>query len=176
MSSRAIIVFADGSKQMAHNTDDLMLRWHERKALRKDEILRQHERGVAVLDCSAVAGFAQARDWNDQLLKQKLALENQLAVIRGVLAKKEYYEQTVHLRGAVAEIEVQRHSLLEQYPEMSRAAVRAKYDARSARIEEKQLDGRIARMEKALRYYARGCTDNGEQARLALKGDDNGNR
>lgn len=60
MSKRKVlIVFADGSKQMAHNTDDLKLRWYERKVVRAREVDDELYSGIPL----PIYDFPQDREW-----------------------------------------------------------------------------------------------------------------
>lgn len=105
--SSARVVFADGSKQMAHNTDDLMLRWQERVATSREDITRQHRNGIYIRDCSECQSLEQAREWQKQLLIQIGALENQCEVLKAECFTAEYERLSFPLRTAMVEIRTQ---------------------------------------------------------------------
>lgn len=78
----ARIVFADGSKHMAHNTNDLMFRWHERKSSEAVEIMEIHHKGITIRDCSNPRDLDEANAWKLELSQQKLTLDDQLRVLK----------------------------------------------------------------------------------------------
>lgn len=105
--SNVRIVFADGSKQMAHNTDDLMLRWAERVAVDSETIARQHRNGIYIRDCSDCRSLEQAREWQKQLRLQIGALEHQCKVLKAENFPSDYERLSFPLRSAMTEIRTQ---------------------------------------------------------------------
>lgn len=100
--SKAIIVFADGSKQMAHNTDDLRFRWYERKTYDPIEVMETHREGIYVRDCSEPHNLAEAKSWRLELSQQKAILEGQLRTLRN----SPYFKSHTHPHLARAMTEV----------------------------------------------------------------------
>ena len=79
--ARAIIVFADGSKQMSHNLDDSRFRWHERKLVTYDDISNAYGDGITIRDTSHPSHLSEAQEWRTELIKQQIALQSQLIIL-----------------------------------------------------------------------------------------------
>lgn len=81
--TKAIIIFADGSKQMAHNLDDSHLRWYERKVHQAEQIEQEFKVGLAILDASNPENIDVADAWRGQLMDAKMALEERRLLVNG---------------------------------------------------------------------------------------------
>lgn len=92
---RATIVFADGSKQMAHNLDDTQLRWQLRKLRTADEITADFSRGLAIRSVDNPDSIEIAREWKQEFVEQKLEIEARISVLKTV-----WYRNKVDLKRA----------------------------------------------------------------------------
>lgn len=82
--AKATIVFADGSKQMAHNLDDSRLRWHLRRVDHPDDAYTLQAEGIAVR-YGEPESVAQAQQYIHELKAQRAAI---LAAKRLVLDER----------------------------------------------------------------------------------------
>lgn len=103
---KAIIIFADGSKQMSHNMDDSRLRWHERKLIEADDILKHFAKGLCVRDCSSPTDLVEARAWKSELVKQQASISQSLAYVKREVPSQ-YMNKTIAMRVAMQEIMLQ---------------------------------------------------------------------
>jgi len=133
----ARIVFADGSKAMAHNTNDLMFRWHERKSYEPVEIVKIHRDGISIRDCSQPSSEDEANAWRVELLQQKSTLQSQIHALRKSSSFKAYKHP--HMFGALNEIDCQLIALTEELRKF-----------KAQREAEKQTRGMLKRAEVPL--------------------------
>ena len=68
---KATIVFADGSKKMAHNLDDHNFRWYERKRGTAKEFASDFRAGIAIPHVQDVTTWEDWRELKSILIKQK---------------------------------------------------------------------------------------------------------
>lgn len=76
---RVIVVFADGSKRLAHNLDDTRERWELRKEVCRRELELESERGYAVVQIDQDTPF-------DEYLQYQAVLVDQLSAIKTRIA------------------------------------------------------------------------------------------
>lgn len=100
MMTKAIIIFADGSKQMAHNMDDQKFRWYERKRAEFEEIKKLAKTGIIIRACNHPSSINQANEWRTELKLQHSELSQQIAILkakfRGNFAGDDY---AIHSKG-----------------------------------------------------------------------------
>lgn len=105
----AIIVFADGSKQMAHNLDDQRFRWHERKHVESEIRQSEPNDGLAIRDCSDPSSLHEAIVWRSELVAQNTYINNVIQVLKATeFENRDEREQALLLpKMAKKEIEAQ---------------------------------------------------------------------
>lgn len=105
--SKAYIIFADGSKQMAHNLDDSRFRWAEQRKLRyADEILKTHKDGIVIRDCSTVTNIEDAKAWKEEIALQQATLQQHSIYLKSQL-KSRLKNQASHISVALVECQLQ---------------------------------------------------------------------
>lgn len=106
--TKATIVFADGSKQIARQLDDSRLRWYERKVEEPDAIRDLHSQGIVIRDCSLPANMEQAHNWRAELKAQLAALMQQRQIMQLAFPSRlKMLEGTLQLRIAIQEVQGQ---------------------------------------------------------------------
>ena len=158
MMSKAIIVFANGSKEMAHNLDDQRLRWYERKLLVAQEIRGYHNAGITIRDCSLPKDRDQARVWQSELKSQLSALTQQLIILGASYRNKALMHQgTIQFRLAVQEIQGQLGAVKAYLRECAEKELESSTDPddhkiRKAQLLEKLVDAQeeIIRLQRLL--------------------------
>lgn len=112
----ATVIFADGSKHLAHNLDDLSFRWQERKIAQAEEVLDVTYKGIVIRDCSNPSSVEQAREWKNQLNVQQMALQQYQHILeqRGFPSKSAFKRAVAPLRAGITEI-IAQHSNLKHY-------------------------------------------------------------
>lgn len=169
--TRATIIFANGSKQMARNLDDQMLRWHERRlaiakpsleppvATRTEQpapeppepstpVLPELD-SIAVRDCSHPADMTEAQAWRDELVAQKLEL-----IARKMVYERLYIRQTL-LKKGIAQIDaeiVKVNAYIRAHRENTGVFVGFDY-LNKLRAENEALQARVAWLEAQLEQY-----------------------
>lgn len=107
----AIIVFADGSKQMAHNLDDLRFRWHERKLSQAEETLDMLRTEQVVIRCEEPENILQANRFISELKSQAASLRRTEATLQRGSPSAEKRDALLGLRAAIMECESRRAQL-----------------------------------------------------------------
>lgn len=104
--TKAIIIFADGSKQMAHNLDDSKERWYERKVAQAEEVYEEVRNlsQIAIIDASDPKDYDQATSWQSQLISMKVAITNRRSLLK---EKWAYRKENDFLLAVYREIEGQ---------------------------------------------------------------------
>lgn len=82
MKRRAIVIFSDGSKRMAHNTDDLMFRWHERRISTAEDIYPILNDGFYIPDFDNTDSSESLLATRGILVQQKKAIESQILIAK----------------------------------------------------------------------------------------------
>lgn len=174
----ARIVFADGSKALANNTNDLRQRWAERKTRDVGEIIDIHQAGIVVKDYPSPCSVEEAQSYRDELVMQLNTLQARRVVLRGYQTNIKVSLSDYHFSEAAALINIQlvainRYIKTENKSQFA-AAQRAKRDGKRQRLEERQQqqDGRKQRLEATLKTLcdaieATGCEE--ENVQEALK-------
>lgn len=125
--SKAIIIFADGSKQMAHNLDDQRFRWYERRLVTYQDLEDAYSRGIAIRTESEPDGLYQAGQWRAECVSQIKALENQRAILKQQKSSQTY--EVMHTAIILTQNELQgRISRLNAYIKSEEIAVRKSSD------------------------------------------------
>lgn len=78
---KATVIFADGSKQLAHNLNDLNLRWYERKIAQAEDVAALYEQGVAIPELVTPETIDEALNLRTQFIAMKNALLEQYRTI-----------------------------------------------------------------------------------------------
>lgn len=91
--SKAIIIFADGSKQMAHNVDDSRFRWYERKRLGYEEVVEAQQDGFVIRDTINPPSLNIARIWKSELASQQASIVSQLTILKFGAEYHDSYKQ-----------------------------------------------------------------------------------
>lgn len=103
--TQAIVVFSDGSKQMAHNLDDGRFRWHERKVYEAEQILFVHMNGIYIRDCSNPKTVQQAKEWRALMHLQLGVVRSQIEILKAhYVSHRTFMDNSQHLR--IAEFEL----------------------------------------------------------------------
>lgn len=108
--TKAIVVFSDGSKRLAHNLDDSAFRWMERKAAQADEVRHEFGSGIVLPDVSNPETYDQAIAFKAQLVAAKTALEQRRLLLDGQYA---YADEFRHVRLGIHEVDGLLHALAE---------------------------------------------------------------
>lgn len=113
--SKATVVFANGSKQIAHNLDDTMFRWHLRKLEQTNEVLEYYQQQpIAIRDCSSPSSPEQALTWRTEVQNQLTAIQQHIHIVKtdNRLGGRVQFEKAVrHLKIALFEIQAQLRNL-----------------------------------------------------------------
>lgn len=77
----ATVIFADGSKQMAHNLDDTRERWHLRVTRDADDVRGIWRRGIIIPDYTTPGSIDEAHEQRQQLVDMLAKLRAQAAIV-----------------------------------------------------------------------------------------------
>jgi hypothetical protein len=106
--TKAVVVFADGSKSMSRNLDDSGLRWYERKVADAKGVRDLHQDGILIRDCSLPENQEQALNWRAELKAQLAALTQQRQIMQLAFPSRvRMLEGTLQLRIAIQEVQGQ---------------------------------------------------------------------
>lgn len=154
--AKATVVFADGSKQMAHNLNDLDLRWYERKVAQAEEVGALYEQGIAIPNFSASSSIDEVLVIRAQFVAMKGALTEQLKVIgeRQYGRVEERYRRRP-IGYAIQLVDVQLSQIAAHIKQHNIAASESEHKeyARQLRAENEALKERIKELEATLSAY-----------------------
>lgn len=106
--AKAMIVFADGSKRMAHNLDDLNFRWYERKTGQVEELEGASRQGIAFHYLTGEqlqdVPLQQLLDIRAELGAQYQTCLIELKMLKERCPEYEYRRRSLQLEGARVEI------------------------------------------------------------------------
>ena len=152
--SNAIIIFADGSKQMAHNLDDNHFRWYESKLASYEEVVSAFSEGITIRDSFEPRGLVEAQNIRTELIAQKTSLENDILIIKAYvedfierekqcllfkLAKKEIEVKLVEINAYISKRNIRR-SEIQTYGENARTLQYTEAQARKLQIEQEKTE------------------------------------
>ena len=149
---RATIVFADGSKQIAHALDDLYERWEERRIARAEDVAALYEQGIAIPEIETPSSIEEALVWRTQLLKMKDALLDQRRI---VLESGNKFTQAARLRpiGLAEQVLMTRFAVIKAYVKQHNVSAQSESDREiidALKQEVARLRARVAELEGAL--------------------------
>lgn len=102
---RAVVIFSDGSKRMAHNTDDRNLRWGLRKDAESEAFMEAYINGIYVRDCSNPPDIDTGDAWHNELVKQKIVIVQYMSYMKNTHGK--WYQTKSQAHTTLHEIELQ---------------------------------------------------------------------
>ena len=89
--NKAIIMFADGSKQMAHNLDDSRLRWELRRLNSVEDVLNFSHMGIAIPDFGIPKDYHEAVHNRAQIQAMIASVNLSQSFLKGIRYKKQWY-------------------------------------------------------------------------------------
>lgn len=152
--SKATIIFADGSKQMAHNLDDGRFRWYERKVYHLEDVKQSHAKGIPIRDCSSPPSLETAIEWRKELLAIKTSINEAKYIMR--LELRAPTKDGLYLMIALGETEKQLQSLSD-YIKIQRVSLANRVDdiegqryKRRLQHENNALKSQVIRLQQIL--------------------------
>lgn len=152
MKRNVMIIFADGSKQMAHNLDDTMLRWQERRLKTVDEVFRFSREGIPIPDYGEPQTIADAMKFRGEIQGMIATINLQQNLIKN---NPGYKKQWFHLMNVNQELGRQSMVMKEFIKQFNLQNLASDRDT-SKTIKIDNLKEENKRLQKELGEYRRG--------------------